>query len=191
MNLKILESKLRRHKISYSKNNEEIIIGQAKKDILTYIVIGILPLAFVIWSVLYLIIYTNKFRLEMLHLLVALIFLIGIGSFNLIKHHRKKNANRATKVFLKDKIIIKTPTKEHLLNSNTIKEIRVSNIPLDKENYEGNLFIVDTENKIHHILGFHDKNERYVSDDLQWFSDFILTQIRIKKPPRFEINNFE
>ena len=181
MNLEILASKLHRHKISYSKENGEIVIGKAKRDLVTYIGLGILPLAFGIGIIAFILLKIKGFRMEMLHIFAAAFFLIGIGYFNLWKNKRKRLANSFSKVIKKDSIIIQTPSENFHLNANTIQHIRVTNQALDKENYEGNLFIIDNENRIHHILGFHDDNERYVSDDLQWFAKFILTQIAPEK----------
>ncbi|GGG58017.1 hypothetical protein GCM10011414_29770 [Croceivirga lutea] len=181
MNLSVLESKLHRHKISFSKENEGIIIGKAKNDPISYIGLVIMPIVFGIGIIIFLFFGVNGFRIEMAHISAAALFLIGLGSFNQWKRKRKKLANSFLKVFKDNKIIIQTPEQDFQLDKNSILDIRISNKPLDKENYEGNLFIIDNENRIHHILGFHDENEKYVEDDLKWFVDFILSQTGLKK----------
>ncbi|SMP26296.1 hypothetical protein SAMN06265375_1071 [Muriicola jejuensis] len=159
----------------------EIIIGKAKNDLISYIGLGIVPIVFGIGVILFFFLKVDEFRPEIVHISVGALFLIGIGSFNLIKHKRKRKANSFPKVFKDNKIIILTPQGSYNLDKKTIKEIRTSNKPLNKENHEGNLFVIDNENRIHHVLGFHDENEKYVQDDLNWFADFILTQTGVKK----------
>ena len=181
MDLSILESKLNRHKISFSKENGEIIIGKSKNDWIGYIGLGITPIVFGVGIIVFLLFGVKVFEIGMLHIYAAALFLTGIGSFNLWKRKRKKLANSFTKVFKENKIIVQKREEVYQLDKNTIKDIRISNRPLDKENHEGNLFIIDIENRIHHILGFHDETEKYVEDDLKWFVDFILTQTELKK----------
>jgi len=181
MNIEILESKLNRHKISFSKQNGEIIIGKAKNDLIDYFGLGILPIVFGIGIIVFLFLGIGGFQIEMAHISAAGLFLIGIGSFNLWKRKRKRLANSFQKVFKDNKIIIKTTSEDYQLDKTTIKDVRISNKPIEKENHEGNLFVIDNENRIHHILGFHDESEKYVEDDLKWFADYILTQTGLKK----------
>jgi hypothetical protein len=177
----ILESKLKRHKISFSKAGREIIIGRAKKDLVDYIGLVIIPLVFGIGVVPFYLSQVDGIGPEIVHISAAAIFFIGIGSFNLMKRKRKRLANAFTKVFKDNKIIILTPEENYHLDKNTIKDIGVSNRPLGKKNHEGNLFVIDSKNRYHHILGFNDENEKYVEDDLKCFAEFILIHIGIKK----------
>ena len=179
MNFKILESKLKRHKISYKKVNEKIIIGKAKIDFVNYIGLGIMPIVCGLGILIFLIMNIRILELGVVHIAAGAIFLLSIGGFNIWKSKRKKLANSFPKVFRENKIIIKYPSEDYQLDINTIKEIRLNFNPLDKENFEGNLYIVDIKNQIHFILRLHDENKKYIEDDLKWFSDFILKQTEL------------
>lgn len=181
MNISILESKLNRHKISFSKENGEIIIGKAKRDIVDYFGLGIVPVLIGIGIIVFFIINIKNLRIGIFQMSGAALFLIGIGVSNLRKYKRKKLANTFPKIFKENKIIVRTPLEDYKLDASTIMEIRVTNKLLDNETYEGNLFIIDNNNGLHHILRFHDESEKYVQDDLKWFEDFILTQTGLKK----------
>ena len=50
---------------------------------------------------------------------------------------------------------------------------------IDKETYEGNLYLIDKEERIHQILEFDDENEKYVMNDLKWFSEYFMNHLGI------------
>ena len=51
---------------------------------------------------------------------------------------------------------------------------------IDEETYEGNLYLIDKEDRKHQILGFDDENEKYVLDDLKWFSEYLMNHVELK-----------
>jgi hypothetical protein len=69
---------------------------------------------------------------------------------------------------------------EYTFDSNSIKDFEYSAEQIDKETYEGSLYLIDQDDRKHQILGFDDENEKYVLDDLKWFSEYLIRHTELK-----------
>jgi len=180
-NISILESKLKRHKITYSNENGKIIIGKPQTDYMTLIGLVALPI-FSTLGICALLIWTN---LEFIggnygKIIAGIIFLFGSGLFNLSRVKSKKQANDNLKT-LGDKLIkVNNEFGEYTFDSNSIKDFEYSAEQIDKETYEGSLYLIDQDDRKHQILGFDDENEKYVLDDLKWFSEYLIRHTELK-----------
>jgi hypothetical protein len=108
-----------------------------------------------------------------------MLFLCAVGIVNGFRMLNKSKANKMRKIL--GHKTIKIQTKETILNfdANNIKDFEHTLVRTDNEIFAGNLFLVDTNNIKHLILGFDDDNEQYVLDDLFWFSDFFKKHVEL------------
>ena len=172
-NTTILESKLKRHKISYVSENGNIIIGKSKIDYSIVLGLIILPLlaaigitAFLMWD------NFDFFGANRGKIIVGILFLFGTAIFNITRIISKKKSNSNLKTLTNQTIKIKNTSGEYSFSYNNIIEFKYSVKEINKELYEGTLYLIDNKNQKHHILGFDDENEKYVLDDLIWFSHY-------------------
>ncbi|MBI6120117.1 hypothetical protein [Salegentibacter maritimus] len=177
MNTSILESKLKRHKISYSKENEKIIIGKAKTDYGTLIGLAILPIIAALGICSFIILNNGEFKGK---IIAGIIFLFGVGFFNLSRIRTKKESNDNLKTLDNKVIKVKNDFGEYIFDSKNIKDFEYSAEQIDDETYEGNLYLIDNEERKHQILGFDDENEKYVLNDLKWFSEYLINHVELK-----------
>ncbi|NRD22731.1 hypothetical protein HNV10_05735 [Winogradskyella litoriviva] len=173
-NTTILESKLKRHKISYVSENGTIIIGKSKTDYTIVLGLIIFPLiaalcitAFLIWD------NFDFFGANRGKIIVGIIFLFGTAFFNFSRIQSKKDSNNNLKTLLPKVIKIKNEFGDYNFDSNNIKAFSYNAKEINEDLYEGTLYLVDTNNQEHQILGFDDDNEKYVLNDLKWFSEYL------------------
>lgn len=94
MSTSVLESKLKRHKISYSNENKKIIIGKPKTDYQTLIRLVALPIDSGIGICLLMILNNAEFiETNRGKIIAGIIFLFGTGFFNLSRISTKKQSN--------------------------------------------------------------------------------------------------
>ena len=181
MNNSILESKLKRHKISYSIENGKIIIGKPKKDYLT--LIGLIALPVIIAAGLSLLIIVEGFDSFERHrwkIIPGIVFLFGSGFFNYSRMTNKKQANENLKTLDKESIKIKGDFGEYNFDSKNIKDFIFSAEQITEDSYEGNLYLLDDNDRQYQILGFDDENEKYILDDLKWFTEYFINHVKLK-----------
>ncbi len=177
----ILESKLKRHKISYSNNNGVIVIGKPKIDYITLIGLIIIPIAFAVVIGIFLLQNNNDIvRLNRGKFVVAIVFFFGTGYFNLSRLKSKKNSNNNLKIIHNKSIKIKNDFGENIFNSKNINDFEYIVKKVDEGVYEGNLYLIDKNEQRHQILGFDDDSEKYALNDLKWFAEYFIKQIGIQ-----------
>lgn len=182
MNTTILESKLKRHKISYFKEDGKVIIGKPKTDYLT--IIGLI--AFPVFAGIGIIIISHLNSIDLLKtslgikILVATIILFGIEFLNYFRLKIKNQINDGLKTLEYKSITLTNEFEEFMFDSTNIKDFAYSTQQIDEENYVGNLYLIDNEEKNHQILGFIDEKEIYVLNDLKWFSNYLMKHVEIK-----------
>ncbi|MFY0603464.1 MAG: hypothetical protein JXQ93_05910 [Flavobacteriaceae bacterium] len=176
MDTLLLELKLKRLKISFKKEGGELIIGKAKTDITILFFLILLPFSIS----LFIIFYSLASGVIIGKLYIAAVVLFIFSTFNFRRIRIKKEANNSTKTLTNStlKITIEKVTKTFDFNnilkfSFTIKEI-------NKDIFEGKLFLKDNDNNSYEILGFDDDNERLVQNDLIWFIEFFKEYLQIK-----------
>ncbi|MFS4484406.1 hypothetical protein ACKGJY_15435 [Hyunsoonleella sp. 2307UL5-6] len=181
MSTSILESKLKRHKISYSNENGKIVIGKPKTDYGTLIGLVALPIIGGIGICLLMILNNIEFiGANRGKIIAGIIFLFGTGFFNLSRIRAKKQSNDNLKTLDYKVIKVKNEFGEYTFDSKNIKDFEYSAEQIDEETYEGNLYLIDNEERRHQILGFDDENEKYVLNDLKWFSEYLMKHVELK-----------
>jgi hypothetical protein len=173
-NTSILESKLKRHKIVHTNQNGTIIIGKPKTDYLTLIGLVAFPIIAAIGISTLLIQDNFEFIGGNIRKIIAVIVLLfGAGIFNFSRVKSKKQSNENLKILDQNVIKVESEIGKYTFDSKSIKEFEYSVIQISEEIYEGNLYLIDTSNRKHQILGFDDDNEKYVLNDLKWFSEYL------------------
>lgn len=176
----LLESKLKRLKISYSNKNGKIIIAQSKIDYTVLLGLIFFPLFIGIATLIFFLISSPELReAHNGKIFGVIIFLFSIGIVNIGRMLTKIKANKTSKILGYKEINVKTKETSQRFDSQNIKNFEYTMKQLDKEIYHGSLFLVDTENQKHLILGFDGENEQYLSDDLQWFSDYFEKHVQL------------
>lgn len=169
----LLESKLKRLKISFSKENGKIVISNAKLDLLVLFLLVFFPFVLAVCTSLFLIISTAEFSGKVeLKIIGLIVFFLSVAIVNGLRIRSKLKANKNRKIL--DHKIIKIIENEQVMRfeASNVKDFEYTTKQLDKEIYEGKLFLIDTNNQKHLLLGFDDENEQYVLDDLYWFIDY-------------------
>ncbi|WP_452225766.1 hypothetical protein [Lacinutrix cladophorae] len=180
-NTTILESKLKRHKISYSNENGIIIIGKPKTDYSMIFGLVAFPIIAAIGICLLLILSDFDFiGANRGKIIAAIIFLFGTGFFNLSRVSSKKQANDNLKTLEYKVIKIKNEFGQYTFDAKNILDFEYSAEQVGEETYEGNLYLIDKDERKHQILGFDDENEKYVIDDLKWFSEYLIKHTELK-----------
>lgn len=180
--IKILESKLKRHKISHFRENGKVIIGQAKTDYLQYYGLGALPIVGAIGICL--LMYFNDFEIFRSHsikVIGGIFFLFGTGLFNIIRARSKKKQNSSLKTLEDGCIKILEKEKESVFDLNNTMVFEYSSQQINEEIYAGKLYLISNDNQKFQILGFDDTNEKYILDDLKWFSEYLADYIGLEK----------
>lgn len=176
----LLESKLKRLKISFTKMNGKVAIGKSKVDYTQLFGLIILPIILGFAASVFLITSAPEFRESYSGKVFGGIFLFfSIGVVNILRMMAKIKANKTLKILDYKTIIIKTKEASKRFDANNTKDFNHTIKKVDKETYQGNLFLVDNTSQKHLILGFDDENEHYVLDDLTWFADYFKTHIQI------------
>jgi len=182
MSTLVLESKLKRHKISYTIEDGKIIIGKPKTDFATLIGLVILPFALGIGICILLILNNVEFiGANSGKIIAGLILLFGAGFFNLSRMRAKKQSNDTLKILYQNTIKIINTLGQHEFNAQNTMEFKYTAQRINEETVEGNLFVVDQNGIQHQILGFDDENEKYVDDDLKWFSAFLSEYLKLEQ----------
>ncbi|WP_420573208.1 hypothetical protein [Kordia sp.] len=181
-NIALLEAKLKRLKISFSKENGKIIIAQATRDYTTLIGLVFFPLFIGISGLLFLIFGDIGGILGNKKILSICIFLFIIGIGNIIRMFTKIKTNKATKVLSYKEIKINDKNSSNRFDANTIKKFEYSVDHIEKETYHGKLFLIDRENQQHLLLGFDGESEQYVTDDLKWLANYFTAHVQLTIP---------
>lgn len=178
----ILQSKLKRHKISYTAEYGKIIIGKSKADLTTIIGLILFPiLAALIISVLLISNKVEIFEHNFTKIIVAITVLLGIGMFNLKRVLAKIRANNTIKTLDYKSIKIKRGNDVLTFNSKNIDGFAYNVSQIKDDVFEANLYLVDIDLNKHQILGFDESNEQYANDDLEWFIQFLIKHLKVKK----------
>ncbi len=183
MDTSILESKLKRYRIEYKKDKNRIIIGTYKIDYLTLIGLIFFPIIIAIGLCITMIFYKVRFHgIYSRKIIAGIILLLGTGLFNLSRIKNNKHANNSIKTLISNKIKIKNTNGDYYsFDSNNIKHFVYYTKQINENTYEGTLYIIDKENRKHLIISFDDENEKYVINDLQWFSEYFIKYINLQK----------
>jgi hypothetical protein len=113
-------------------------------------------------------------------IIAGIIFLFGTGYFNYSRIRAKKQSNDNLKTLDYKTIKVKNDFGEYIFDSKSIKDFEYSVEQIDDETYEGNLYLIDKEERKHQIIGFDDENEKYVLNDLKWFSEYLINHVELK-----------
>lgn len=178
-NLSILQSKLKRHKINHTVENNTVTIGSAKKDYFTFWVLGVFPLAVGVLFLIYTLsqgLLISSFGAKVG---VAIIGLASMGVFNLNRLKSKKTSNNNEKVISDNCIILRDAFGEHTFTAQDIYGFHYQVEQITNEVYEGNMYLIDSQERAHQLLGFDDEHESYVINDLKWFADYFSSHFNV------------
>ncbi|WP_286827743.1 hypothetical protein [Maribacter sp. UBA4516] len=182
METSILESKLKRNKIHFLKDGNSIVIGKQKIDYLMLIGLGIFPI--VSGTGILIFMFSNDILSEgggTGKIIALSIGLMSTGLFTLSRLKNKKLNNSNHKTLSNSMLVVKNEFGEYRLTHSTIKDYQISIQQVSEDIFEGNLAIVDNENRVHQVIGMEDEKEQYVLDDLKWFSNFIAETLNVEK----------
>lgn len=169
----LLEAKLKRLKISFSKENGKIIIGKAKFDAIYVFGLIAFPVVSAIAAIIFLQVIELDLRQQMgekVYLGIFFLFFVGIVSF--FRYRKKIKDNQTTKILGYKEIIIKTKEDSRRFDAFAIDKFEYSVQETGKESCHARLFLIDSYQDAHLLLGFDAENEQYAIDDLQWFANY-------------------
>mgnify|MGYP003683670345 CR=1 FL=1 len=176
----LLESKLKRLKISFSKENGKIVISKPTNDYTTLLGLIVFPILCGIAILGFLLPSDSVIRESHSRKVIAVsIILISIGIANIVRMRGKLKANKLNKVLGHKEITLNTKEVSKRFDASNVKHFDYTLKQLDNETYNGNLFLVDSQNNRHLILGFDGDTEQYVTDDLKWFSNYFSEHIQL------------
>jgi len=175
-----LESKLKRLKISFSKENGRIIIGKSKIDYTILIGLIIFPILVTVGALLFYQISEPEVKEAYdTKIFGFIIFIFSIAVVNIVRMSTKMKANKTLKILGDNYISLKTKEASQRFDIENIIDFKYTMKELENEIFHGNLFLIDAQNQKHLILGFDGENEQYLSDDLQWFSDYLKKHVQL------------
>jgi len=176
----LLESKLKRLKISFSKENGRIIISKAKRDYVFLLGLIFFPLFFGICGVIYLIFGDSEYLISNSFKVVLLIAsLVILGVMNIFRLLIKIKANKSTKILAYKELILKDKDTSQRFDRYSIHEFFYTVKEVEEELYHGKLFLRDTQKKEHLLLSFDSETEQYAMNDLQWFVDYLSRHVEL------------
>lgn len=179
--LDLFESKLKRLKISFYKENHNIIIGKPKMDYAHFIGLIIIPFLFAIIILLYYLTFkSDSIRLHTGKVFAIFIFFLGTSIFNFSRMKAKWESNASKKKLINNKIIINTESEEYFFDADTVTNFEINITDIKQNTNHGKLYLVDLKNEKHLLLGFDNENEKYLLDDLKWFASFFANYINFK-----------
>ena len=175
MNTSLLELKLKRLKISFQKEGRKVIIGKAKTDMTILFFLVLIPFILSISIVSYSLIM--GWTLGKAYIFA--IFLFFFAAFNFKRIGVKKEANNQIKTLLNNTIKITIGKNVQTFDVHSIDRFTFTVKEIQKDVFEGKLFLLDKDNNSHQILGFDDDSEQLVQNDLIWFIDFFKEYLRM------------
>jgi len=128
---------------------------------------------------IYLSFEVEKFHPFFIHIILALILIVGYGILNIQKVKKKKVFNNSIKTFEKGKITIESGNEKIEITLVDVEKVVYYSRALTKELHEGEITIIDKNQTRHEILLLYDENKRYLKNDLKIFNDFVLKKIGI------------
>ena len=169
----LLESKLKRLKISFAKENGKIIISGAKRDYTVLLGLIFFPIFAALCAIVFLISSRTEFNDTYgRKIIILIIFLLTIGVGGIIRLLSKIRANKNTKILGYKEIILKNKETSTRFDSNSIKGFNYEIKEFSNEIYQGSLYLITTSQEKHLLLGFEGETEQFLTDDLKWFVNF-------------------
>ncbi len=106
-------------------------------------------------------------------------FLFGFGVVNGLRMQSKMKANKNRKILDDNGITIVENDQSKRFDAENVKDFDYTIEKLEHGNFAGKLYLVDTKNEIHILLGVDEENEQYLLDDLSWFQDYFKKHLGI------------
>lgn len=174
-----LESKLKQHRIPFTKEGSRYILQSAKIDFLRYLwsvvlpgVAGLALLAFNIYQL-----NTEGGRSRKWLLVIAL---FATCIYNYKNHRKTRKANSNTVILENNLIRIKDPESLQSFDSRNTHSIQGLVETMDDGVTIGQVQLLDLSGRAHTILGFKDKGEDYVKKDLQWYMNYFESYLQLE-----------
>jgi hypothetical protein len=178
---KVLEAKLKRHKISYSIDGDKINLGKIKPDYITLFGYILLPLIAALGLIIFSILNNiDLFSGNGLKVTAGILMLSGFGVFNINKQKYKSDSNADIKIIGSNSVLFKNEFGSHEFKSNEIKDFIMQVEELNEEVYLGSLILLDNIDREFVIFAIEDESQQYVVNDLKWFSNFFIKKLKVK-----------
>ncbi|MEX1002952.1 MAG: hypothetical protein WDZ35_12615 [Crocinitomicaceae bacterium] len=165
--------KLKRHNLNYEFNPQLNSLKLGGINTTRYQLIYVfLPTAIgmAILSLIFTGIFSDGSNLKM-WLGTGACFLAAI--YGIYTVSRMKNSNKDIKIFHPDKIILDGENYTEI-PANKIKSIE-SRVSKTKQEFHGEVVLSTKDNKEYVLLGLIDDDSRLISDDLEYFSDYLTS----------------
>ncbi|MEM6722115.1 MAG: hypothetical protein AAF611_22495 [Bacteroidota bacterium] len=176
----LLESKLKRLKISFSKENGRLIISQAQRDYVVLLGLIFFPLFFGIGGAVFIMFGGGEYiASHSLKVVVIILSLIAFGVVNIFRILAKIKANKTTKILAYKEIILREKDTSRRFDASSVDEFIYTVEEVAEEAYYGKLFLVDKLQNQYLLLGFDSETEQYALDDLQWFTTYFEKHIQL------------
>ncbi|MFY0629746.1 MAG: hypothetical protein JXR05_05150 [Flavobacteriaceae bacterium] len=175
----ILQSKLKRNKISCKIEGQRVIIGKAKIDTATFLGLVILP--FIVTAILvYLVSRNNELvRLNFGKIIFGIIFLVGTSLFYLKRMVLKHKSNKGFKILYNNRLTIETKNNTVNLGADTIENITVQIEELKDDFYLGRLIILSKDSNEYTLFEFEDETQSLLINDLEWLSNYFVHYLKL------------
>lgn len=178
---KVLEAKLKRHKISYSIDGDKINIGKIKSDYITLFGYIVLPLLSAFGLILLSLYYgLDLFSGTGVKVTAGALMLFGFGIFNINKQKHKSDSNSDFKIIDSNSIIFENEFGIHEFKSSEIKDFIIQVEEVGEEVFLGSLFLLDNQDREFIIFTIEDNSQQYVANDLKWFSKYFIKKLNVK-----------
>lgn len=176
----LLESKLKRLRISLSQENGKIIISKAKINVLELFFLVFLPFFMGFAASIFYVTTNATFEAGTGGKFIGLIiFMFGVAVVNGMRIRSKFKSNKNRKILSDNIITIVENDKTQRFDATNVIDFENTIKTLDKEIYYGELFLIDSDRKKHLLLGFSGENESLLLDDLYWFTDYFKKHLAL------------
>jgi hypothetical protein len=173
-NFQLLQSKLKRHKISCIKEGQRIIIGKSKIDMTTLLGLVILPIVFSLGLVYMFFAIDSELVIQnTFKILIAIVSLMITALFYLKRIVIKYKSNRSIKVLFNNQLKI----NDLSFSSHNINHIYFK-VREEKDELQGQLYILD-KNDIQYLILEIDGNDEPIANDLTWILNYIETYLNL------------
>lgn len=175
-----LESKLNRHKINYAQEGNRLILGASKVNFLRvfwFIILPFLGGLFILGYNIYALVTGERRSRSWL----IMIGVFATAVYNYKKHRMTQAANKDTVILENNLIKIKNDDGVKTFDSRNTRGFEMKIQSLDDGISLGELQLIDNQGKCYPILGFQERGENYVRNDLDWYSDHLLTFIGLQE----------
>lgn len=174
-----LESKLKQHRIPFTKEGSRYILQSAKIDFLRYLWAVVLPglagFGILAYNIFQLSIEGGRSRLW-----IASIGFIATCLYNYKNHRKTRKANSNTIILENNLIRIKDPQSLKSFDARNTHSIQGLMETMDDDVTIGQVQLLDAQRRAHTLLGFKNKRAERVQQDLEWYMNYFESYLHLE-----------